>query len=319
MSHSLLEQIPLIHCLDHFSGQRTFWHKICRFSGEAVTGGLSMATDSSAPIRVFLITSQRCVLWGLERLIETQRPAMQVAGSACSCADAFDRISNAAPDLIVLDVDSGNEDGLAAIAELKARVRARILVWTGSRRETLHDDAVLAGANGVVRKESPAETILSAIRKVHSGELWLDRATLGRIFGELSKLRSQPEGGPDHAKIAKLTARERQIVAFTADHPGMNGKALAQMLGVSQHTLRNHLTSIYEKLDVPGRVAMYAFVQKHRSTLATPAPDRISRASMTPHSPGGSANALSISLNGEIDQGGREMVLQRANGTGLST
>jgi len=278
-----------------------------------------MASESSPSIRVFLITSQLCVLWGLERLIETQQPAMQVAGTAQSCAEAFDRISNATPDLIVLDVDSGDEDGLAAIAELKAKSRAKILVWTGSRRESLHDDAVLVGANGVVRKESPAETIVSAISKVHSGELWLDRATIGRIFGELSKLRSQPEGGPDQVKIAKLTARERQIVAFAAEHPGMNGKKLAQMLNVSQHTLRNHLTSIYEKLGVPGRVAMYAFAQKHRTTLAAPAPNRMSRSSLTPGGRGGSANAFSTGLNGEIDQGESAMALRQANGRGPST
>ena len=273
-----------------------------------------MASEDSASIRVFLIDGQRCVLWGLERLIETQQPAMRLAGSAQSCAEAFDRIGKAAPDLIVLDADSDHEDSLSAIAELKARSRAKILVWTGSRRESLHDDAVMAGADGVVRKESPAETMLSAINKVHSGELWLDRATMGRIFGELSKLRSQPEGGADQAKIAKLTARERQIVAFAADHPGMNGKALAQMLNVSEHTLRNHLTSIYEKLDVSGRVGMHAFVQKHRSTLGSQAPKTMLRSALTPDDRRGSTMAFSGGLNGEVGQGGIAMALRKANG-----
>jgi len=273
-----------------------------------------MANEDSASIRVFLINGQRCVLWGLERLIETQRPAMKLAGTARSCAEAFDRIGNAAPDVIVLDADSDYEDSLVAIAELKARSRAKILVWTGSRRESLHDDAVMAGADGVVRKESPAETILSAINKVNSGELWLDRATMGRIFGELSKLRLHPEGDPDQAKIAKLTARERQIVAFAADHPGMNGKMLARTLNVSEHTLRNHLTSIYEKLDVPGRVGMHAFVQKHGATLGSQGPKRMLRSFLTPESHAGSAIAFGVGIHGEIGQSGRVTVLRKANG-----
>lgn len=273
-----------------------------------------MATEKPAAIRVFLINSQRCVLWGLERLIETQQPAMQVAGSAQSCAEAYQRIANAAPDVILLDVDSPHEDGLAAIAELKARSRARILVLTGARDESLHDDAVLAGANGVVRKESPAGTILSAIGKVNEGQLWLDRAATGRIFCELSKLRSSQEADPDRARIASLTVRERQIAAVASDHPGASAKAIARMLGVSEHTLRNHLTSIYEKLDVPGRIAMYAFAQKHGLTSDSRASGRPARSSFAPHNGTDSARSFGIRVETEIEQPGRAPSLQSANG-----
>lgn len=276
--------------------------------------GLSMATESSASIRVFLINGQGCILWGLERLIETQQPAMQVAGTAQSCAEAFEQIDSAAPDLILLDVDSGQEDGLVAIAALKARSRARILVWTGSHDESLHDDAVLAGANGVVRKESPAETILSAINKVHAGELWLDRAATGRIFGELSKLRSSQEADPDQARFASLTAREQQIVAFAADHPGRTGKALAQMLGVSEHTLRNHLTSIYEKLHVPGRVALYAFAHRHGLTSGSLAAKRPGRYLVTPKNGAHSAGSFGISVDTGAGQEIAATILRSANG-----
>jgi len=91
-----------------------------------------MVTGNAASIRVFLINGQRCILWGLERLIESGRPAMQVAGSATSCTEAFEQIDNAAADLILLDVDLGREDSIAAIPELKARSRAKILVLTGN-------------------------------------------------------------------------------------------------------------------------------------------------------------------------------------------
>jgi DNA-binding NarL/FixJ family response regulator len=273
-----------------------------------------MAIEKPAAIRVFLITSQRCFLWGLERLIETQQPAMQVAGTAQSYAEAYERIANAAPDLVLLDVDSPHEDGLVAIAELKARSRARILVLTGSRDESLHDDAVLTGASGVVRKESPAETILSAIGKVNDGQLWLDRAATGRIFCELSKLKSSQETDPDRARIASLTARERQIVVLAGEHPGTNAKALARMLSVSEHTLRNHLTSIYEKLGVPGRIAMYAFAQKHGLTSDSRLPGRPGRSSFAPHNGSGRASSFGISIEAEDAQPGRATSLHSANG-----
>jgi DNA-binding NarL/FixJ family response regulator len=273
-----------------------------------------MATENSAAIRVFLINGQRCVLWGLERLIETQQPAMQVAGTSPSYAEALERIGSADPDLILLDLDSAHEDGLAAIAELKARSRARILVLTGSRDDSLHDDAVLCGASGVVRKESPAETIVSAINKVHAGELWLDRAATGRIFCELSKLRSSQTADPDQARISSLTARERQIVALATDHPGANAKALARMLGVSEHTLRNHFTSIYEKLGVPGRIAMYAFAQKNGLTADSRSPRRPVHSSFTPHNGVDSAASFGVSVDAEIEGAGRARSVQGANG-----
>ncbi len=228
-----------------------------------------MIAGNSAPIRVFLINSQRCVLWGLERLIESRQPAMQVVGCAGSCAGAFEQIAAAAADLILLDVDLGNDDSSAAIPELKARSRAKILVLTGSRDASLHDRVVLAGASGVVRKESPAQTILAAIDKVHAGQLWLDRLTIGRIFGEISKIRSAQELDPEQVKIASLTDREREVVTLAANRPGANGQTLAQMLNISEHTLRNHFTSIYNKLNVSNRLAMSAYAYKHGLILTS--------------------------------------------------
>lgn len=201
---------------------------------------------------------------------------MQLAGSATSCIEALEQIDDAAPDLILLDVDLGHEDSISAIPQLKARSRAKILVLIGSRDESLHDDAVLAGASGVVRKESPAEAILTAIGKVHEGQLWLDRVTTGRIFGEISKIRSAQELDPEQAKIASLTDREREVVALAANHVAANGKTLAQMLNISEHTLRNHFTSIYNKLNVSNRIAMYAYAHKYGLTSVSRAPQSTS-------------------------------------------
>jgi len=233
-----------------------------------------MVTENTVSIRVFLISGQSCVLWGLERLIETQQPTMHVVATAQSCADALERIGNATPDLVLLDSDSVIEDSVAAIAELKARSSAKVLVLTGAHNELLHDDVILAGAYGVLRKEAPAEIIVSAIEKVYAGQLWTDRTTMARIFRDLSRLTSSQEADPDQARIRSLTAREREIVALAADHPGTSGKSLASMLNLSQHTLRNHLTSIYEKLGVGNRTAMYAFAHKHRLTSDARAPRR---------------------------------------------
>jgi len=230
-----------------------------------------MSVDNSAAIRVFLINGYASILWGLERLIESKQPAMRVVGSTTSCAEALEQLGDVVPDLILLDVDMGHEDVTTSLAKLKARSPAKILVLTGSRDRLLPHDAVLAGASGVVRKESPAETLLEAIDKVHQGEFWPDRITTGRVFAAIPQLTTARAPDPDQAKIASLTVREREIVVLATNHPSATGEALARMLNISGHTLRNHLTTIYEKLNLSGRLTMAAFAYKHGLTSASPA------------------------------------------------
>ena len=74
---------------------------------------------------------------------------------------------------------------------------------------------------------------------------------------------------PERVKISSLTDREREIVAIAATHAGANAKAIAEMLFISEHTLRNHLTSIYDKLQVVSRLELFAYAHKHGLTKRT--------------------------------------------------
>jgi len=225
-----------------------------------------MNEQSASPIRVFIIDAPRSILWGLERLIESGAPPMRVVGVAISCADALSALTAASPDVILLDLDLGKESGVDEIPKLAASTRARILVLTGVRDESIHDKAVLAGASGVVMKEASAETILTAIEKVHEGQLWLDRVATGRIFFEFSRENAAQAADPERVKIASLTEREREIVAVAASHAGANARSIADLLNISEHTLRNHLTSIYNKLELANRLELFAYAHKHDLT-----------------------------------------------------
>ena len=222
-----------------------------------------MTAPDTTPIRVFLIDDHRSILWGLEKLIESGTPAMRVVGSVTNCTDAFKLLDKAAPDVILLDMDLGRENGLDAIPQLMAKSAAKILVLTGLRDKTVLDKAVLAGARGVVEKEAPAETILTAIARVHEGQLWLDRAATGRIFVEFSRKGAAPAADPEQQSISALTDREREIIAATVTHAGATAKVIAEKLHISEHTLRNHLTSIYDKLGVANRLELFAYAHKH--------------------------------------------------------
>ena len=229
-----------------------------------------MNTPHTAPIRVYIIDDHRSILWGLQRLIESGRPMMDHVGSAGSCAEALIKLDEASPHVILLDIDLGKENGVDEIPKLIAKSRAKILMLTGVRNKSVHDKAMLAGASGIVEKEASAQTILTAIARVHEGQIWLDREATGRLFVEFSREGSANGANPEQVKIASLTQRERAIVAATANNAGANAKTIAQTLYISEHTLRNHLTSIYNKLEVSNRLELYAYAHKHGLTKPLP-------------------------------------------------
>lgn len=222
--------------------------------------------NDAAPIKILLLDDHKSVLWGLEKLIEGEHPTMAVIGKATTSAEALALLDQVRPDIILLDLDLGGENGSNAIQALIAKSSAKVLVLTGSRDIAVHDAAVLAGAMGVVEKGESAETILKAIRKVHEGEIWLDRSATGRIFLELSRNKASEAMNPEQKKIASLTPRERQIVAEIGSDAAAGSKQIAERLHISEHTLRNHIASIYEKLEVSSRLELFAYAGKHGIT-----------------------------------------------------
>lgn len=235
-----------------------------------------MATRNSIPIRLFIITPYPYVLWTLERLIESNRPKMETVGSASTCVEALREIDGAALDIIVFDADIGREECIASISTLKTSSGSKVLVLTGSRDESLHGDAVLAGASGVVSKKSPVEAIVTMIDEVHGGERCVDRATTSQVSAATYREKFAEARDLEQAKMRTLSARENDVLALATNYPSATAAMLAQMLDISEHTLRNHLSSIYEKLGVSGRRAMFAFAYMHGVTSVSPGhPDDI--------------------------------------------
>ncbi len=214
-------------------------------------------------IRVLLVDDHRTVLWGLERLIDSARPKMKVVGTASSAVEALEQFEQCTPDVVLLDLDLDGKSGLDLMPVFLHAAKARVLVLSGSRDQALRDAAVRAGARGIVGKEASADQLLKAIEKTAMGELWLDRETLGRVF---SSLTVQNGHRPEHGIDAKsgLTTREHEIVDAITRGSGCSNRELAQQLYISEHTLRNHLTSIYQKLGVANRLELYVYAVKHR-------------------------------------------------------
>lgn len=228
-----------------------------------------MSQTSQHPIRILLIDDHQSFLWGMVKLIESDGPNMKVIGTASDIAGALAILEREQPDLILLDIDLAGVNSLDSMPVLRNATSALVLILTGARDSETHERAVLAGARGVVQKEAPAELILKAIRKVFEGEIWLDRMTTARVFSKLLD-HSNHQASPEATKIASLTSREREIIGVMIKEGRSTNKQIAVHLNMSEHTLRNHLSSIYSKLEVENRLELVMYAVKHGITDASP-------------------------------------------------
>ena len=220
--------------------------------------------DSTTPIRVLLVDDHKIILWGLERLIEGEAPYMQVIGKASNKIEVFAFLKFSKPDVVLLDIDLKGENSLDFLEELLQESQARVLVLTSSLDSVVHQRAIINGASGVVLKSENADVILSAIKHVHVGELWYDRAATSRLLRSLNAPVPTLNKVTELSKIATLTPKERQVISAMALIPGARNKAVADRLCMSEHTLRNHLTGIYAKLDLENRLELCMFAIEYK-------------------------------------------------------
>lgn len=223
-------------------------------------------------IRVLVVDDHKIIRDGLRDLIESRR-GMSVVGDAGNRADALRLAARERPDVVVLDLDLGDEGGLSLIPELLGLSEdLNVIVLTGLRDAEQRDRAMELGAKGMVLKEEGASELLGAIEKVcRTGEYWLEPGAARRLLGRRAA-RAAEQPNPEVARIATLTAREREIIALVGE--GLENKEIAERLRpvVAEATVRNNLTTIYSKLDIQGgRLGLLVYAYKHG--LVSPTPD----------------------------------------------
>jgi DNA-binding NarL/FixJ family response regulator len=126
---------------------------------------------------------------------------------------------------------------------------------------------------GLVLKTESEEILLKAINKVSAGEVWLNQAMVMRILGQVPTAAAAKEINPEAAKIATLTAREIEVVALIRE--GLKNRQIAERLFISETTVHHHLTTIYDKLGISGRLKLLLFAHQHRLAEMPSGPVRL--------------------------------------------
>jgi DNA-binding NarL/FixJ family response regulator len=213
-------------------------------------------------IRIVLIDDHKSFMEGLAMVINSQTPAMEVVGMAINHTEAITAVVNSKPDLVLMDMDLGDSVSLDFLPELLEKTSAKVLMLTGVQDTDLHDSAIVKGARGVLLKGESAKVILRAIEKVHAGEIWASNTMITRVLNQMNS-RKKPVD-PEAEKIANLTQREREIIRALLTFEGSTNEEIARQLFISTSTLKNHLTTIYSKLDVKNRVQLMKYALSHK-------------------------------------------------------
>lgn len=228
---------------------------------------------SDETISILLIDDEIIFRSSLRLLLDNQQ-GFKVMGEAMSCAEALEITSQQRPDIVLLDLTLGEEDGIDCLIRLRsADEKIKVLVLTSSSDSALHYEAINHGAHGVIRKSESTDHLVEAIRNVSAGEAWLDGRLAARLLEERWRAHSasndkglEPTCSPTIppqvlARISRLTIRERQIIRLIGE--GLSNKKIAERLFISHTTVRHHLSTIFDKLEVSDRFELVVFAFRY--------------------------------------------------------
>jgi two-component system, NarL family, nitrate/nitrite response regulator NarL len=215
-------------------------------------------------IKLVIADDHAIVRDGLKRLLDTQ-PDFVVVGEASNGLDALQRAQEIKPDLLLLDLNMPGLSGLDVIAEIKRTMlpmRIILLVASIDRAETIR--ALQFGAQGIVLKEAATELLFKAIRSVMAGQYWVGHDTVSDLVQMLAHVASTGAAPAGTSKFG-LTRRELEVLGLVV--AGSQNKDIAAKFSLSEHTVKHHLTNIFDKTGASNRLELALFAIHHQLIL----------------------------------------------------
>ncbi|MDA8301300.1 MAG: response regulator transcription factor [Actinomycetota bacterium] len=208
-------------------------------------------------VRVFLVDDHEVVRRGLRELFEPQDD-LEVVGEAANAEEALDRVPGTQPDVAILDVRLPGESGIELCRELRAALPdLRCLMLTSFADDDALFSAILAGASGYLLKEIRGPELVSAVRRVASGQSLIDPALTATVMERL-------RGNREDERLAKLSPQERRILDLIAE--GKTNRQIGAELYLAEKTVKNYVSNLLAKMGFARRTE--AAVYATRSKLA---------------------------------------------------
>jgi len=208
-------------------------------------------------MKVLICDDQAITREGLSMLLALDRDITVVA-QARDGAEGVELTALHQPDLVLMDLKMPGMNGIEATRQIRSRFPAiRVLVLTTYDDDQWVIDAVRAGAAGYLLKDTTREELLKAVRGTVDGKSYVDPAVAGKVLGVVSGRQSEPAS----VLTAKLSEREVDVLSLLAR--GFTNADIAAQLHLSEGTVRNHVSTIFAKLDVNDRTQAAVIAIRH--------------------------------------------------------
>jgi DNA-binding NarL/FixJ family response regulator len=208
-------------------------------------------------VRVLLVDDDQLVRAGFRLILETE-PDIEVIGEAGNGAEAVAMARDLDPDVVLMDVQMPEMDGLEATRQIAALGRedtSRVLILTTFEVDEYVFEALRAGASGFLLKRTPAADLIAGIRVVAGGDALLAPSVTRRLIDQFAQ---RPAAERTSARaLDGITAREREVLALVAR--GHSNAEIADLLVLSEGTVKTHIKRIFMKLDLRDRAQAVIF------------------------------------------------------------
>jgi two-component system nitrate/nitrite response regulator NarL len=186
---------------------------------------------------------------GLRRILETE-PDFRVIGEAADGLEAIRIVRQLKPEVLLLDLFMPNASGFDVLRELEGTDTRFLILTAGNKRDDLLE-AVRCQAHGILTKDAPVDALLKAIRCVAAGEYWIERDLLATAVQHQT------------SSIERLGLTDRELEIVSEIVGGSNNRDIGNKLGISELTVKRHLTNIFDKVGVSSRLELALFAISH--------------------------------------------------------
>ncbi len=215
-----------------------------------------MSTDK---VTVLLVDDHEVVRVGLRSLLSRER-RIEVIGEAGNAAEAIAQAARLRPQVVVMDVRLPDRSGVEACREIRSTdPNVRILMLTSYADEEAVFSSIVAGASGYLLKQIRGQELVRAIESVAAGQSLLDPGVTQKVLEKMQQLAA----GRQTDEMTQLSPQERKVLALVAE--GKTNKEIAVALGLSDKTVKNYLSNVFDKLNLSRRSEAAAFFARRRS------------------------------------------------------
>lgn len=199
--------------------------------------------------RIMIADDHPIIVSGLESLLS--KSGYEVAATVASGAEALDKLAEVEPDILILDIQMPDGNGMDVLRIVRSGGDERaVVLLTAGIEDRQAAEAGDLGVNGLVLKDSPPDQLLHCLEEVSHGRRWIDPDIAGRMAHRV---------GREANAIENLSAREQAVVGLVMQ--GLRNREIATMLGIAEGTVKVHLHKVYEKLGVGSRTELVIYAR----------------------------------------------------------